>query len=48
MSMRDIDRLKVSQALIDGQLKASMEVNRLQLTKREVNRSVQGWRAGGT
>ena len=42
MSMRDIDRLKVIQAITDGHLKASTAANRLQLTKREVNRPVQG------
>lgn len=34
MSMRDIDRLKVIQAIIEGHLKASTAANRLQLTKR--------------
>jgi hypothetical protein len=38
MSMRDIDRLKTIQAIIDGNLKASTAANRLQLTKRQVNR----------
>lgn len=47
MSMRDIDRLKVIQAILDGNLKASMAANRLQLTKRQVNRLVQRYRADG-
>lgn len=37
MSMRDIDRVEVIQAITDGHLKASMATNRLHLTKREVN-----------
>jgi transposase len=47
MSMRDIDRLKVIQVILDGNLKASMAANRLQLTKRQVNRLVQRYRADG-
>ena len=47
MSMRDIDRLKVIQAIVDGQLKASTGANRLQLTKRQINRLVQRYRADG-
>jgi len=47
MSMRDIDRLKTIQAIIDGNLKASTAANRLQLTKRQVNRLVQRYRADG-
>lgn len=47
MSMRDIDRLKVIQAIIDGNLKASTAANRLQLTKRQVNRLVECYRADG-
>jgi hypothetical protein len=47
MSMRDIDRLKIVQAIIDGHLKASVAANRLQLTKRQVNRLVQRYRADG-
>jgi transposase len=47
MSMRDIDRLKVIQAIIDGNLKASTAANRLQLTKRQVNRLVERYRTDG-
>ena len=47
MSMRDIDRLKVIQSIIDGHLKASTAANRLQLTKRQVNRLVQRYRSDG-
>ena len=32
MSMRDIDRLKLIQAIIDGHLRASTAANRLQLS----------------
>lgn len=47
MSMRDIDRLKVIQAIVDGNLTASIAANRLQLTKRQVNRLVVRYRADG-
>lgn len=47
MSMRDIDRLKVIQAIVDGNLTASIAANRLQLTKRQVNRLVRRYRADG-
>jgi transposase len=47
MSMREIDRLKVIQAVIDGNLKASTAARRLELTKRQVNRLVQRYRAAG-
>ena len=47
MSMRDIDRLKVIQAIVDGNLTASIAANRLQLTKRQVNRLVLRYRADG-
>jgi hypothetical protein len=36
MSMREIDRLKTIQAVIDGHLRASTAASRLQLTKRQV------------
>ena len=47
MSMRDIDRLKTIQAIMDGNLKASTAAKRLQLTKRQVNRLVQRYRREG-
>ena len=47
MNMRDIDRLKVIQAIVDGNLTASIAANRLQLTKRQVNRLVRRYRADG-
>jgi transposase len=47
MSMREVDRLKVIQAVIDDKLKASTTARRLQLTKRQVNRLVQRYRAEG-
>jgi hypothetical protein len=47
MSMRDIDRLKVIQAIVDGNLTASIGANRLRLTKRQVNRLVLRYRADG-
>jgi transposase len=47
MSMRDIARLKTIQAIMDGNLKASTAANRLQLTKRQINRLVQRYRIEG-
>ncbi|MDB5770476.1 MAG: family transposase [Burkholderia sp.] len=47
MSMREIDRLKTIQAVIDGHLRASTAASRLQLTKRQVNRLVQRYRREG-
>jgi transposase len=47
MNMREIDRLKVIQAVIDRNLKASTAVRRLQLTKRQVNRLVQRYQTEG-
>ncbi|MET0963465.1 MAG: ISNCY family transposase [Noviherbaspirillum sp.] len=47
MNMRDIDRLKVIQAIVDVNLTASIAANRLQLTKRQVNRLVLRYRADG-
>jgi transposase len=47
MSMREIDRLKTIQAVIDGHLRASTAASRLQLTKRQVNRLVQRYRLEG-
>ena len=47
MNMRDIARLKTIQAIMDGNLKASTAANRLQLTKRQVNRLVQRYRTEG-
>jgi hypothetical protein len=47
MSMREIDRLKTIQAVIDGHLRPSTAASRLQLTKRQVNRLVQRYRREG-
>jgi transposase len=47
MSMREIDRLKTIQAVIDGHLRASTAASRLQLTKRQVNRLVQRYQTEG-
>jgi hypothetical protein len=48
MSMCDFDRLKLIKANIDGHLKASTATNRLHLTKRQVSRLVERYRADGT
>ena len=47
MSMREINRLKTIQPVIDGHLRASTAAGRLQLTKRQVNRLVQRYRREG-
>lgn len=47
MSMRELDRLKTIQLVIDGNLKASIAAQRLQLTKRQVNRLVRRYRDEG-
>jgi transposase len=47
MSMREVDRLKTLQAVIDGNLRAATAAQRLGLTKRQVNRLLQRYRAHG-
>jgi len=47
MSMQEADRLKTVQLVIDGNLRASTAAQRLNLTKRQVNRLVQRYRQDG-
>ncbi|MBK4737366.1 ISNCY family transposase [Noviherbaspirillum pedocola] len=47
MSMQEADRLKTIQLVIDGNLRASTAAQRLNLTKRQVNRLVQRYRQDG-
>jgi hypothetical protein len=47
MTMREVDRLKTIQAVIDGMLTALMAADRLGLTKRQVNRFVIRYRLEG-
>lgn len=47
MSMREADRLKTLQAVIDGHLTAALAAKRLQLSKRQINRLLLRMRAEG-
>ena len=47
MTMREIDRLKTIQAVVDGHLKPARAAERLQLTPRQVHRLVKRYRADG-
>jgi hypothetical protein len=47
MTMREVDRLKTIQAVVDGMLTALMAADRLRLTKRQVNRLVMRYRLEG-
>jgi transposase len=47
MSMRELDRLKIIQALINGGLKMRSAANRLGLTTRQVRRLVERYQAEG-
>jgi transposase len=47
MSMQEANRLKTIQLVVDGNLGASTAAQRLQLTKRQVNRLVQRYRQDG-
>lgn len=47
MSMREIDRLKVIQAVIDGRMKPMQAAQRLDLTTRQVQRLVNRYRLEG-
>lgn len=48
MSMREIDRLKIIQAIVDGNLKPIRAAERLQMTTRQVRRLVSRYRTEGT
>jgi hypothetical protein len=48
MSMREINRLKIIQAIVDGNLKPIRAAERLQITTRQVRRLVNRYRAEGT
>ena len=47
MSMREIDRLKTIQAVVDGDLKPMLAARRLELTTRQVQRLVNRYRLEG-
>ncbi|WP_404822496.1 ISNCY family transposase [Noviherbaspirillum aerium] len=47
MSMRELDRLKTIEAVADGKLRASTAAQRLELSKRQVNRLVKRYRTEG-
>ena len=47
MSMREIDRLKVIQAVVDGNLKPMQAASRLGLTTRQIQRLVNRYREYG-
>jgi hypothetical protein len=47
MSMRDIDRIKTIQAVADGNLRAVTAASRLHLTRPQVDRLVDRYRADG-
>ena len=47
MSMREIDRLKTIQAMVDGDLKPMLAARRLELTTRQVQRLVNRYRVEG-
>jgi transposase len=47
MSMRELDRLKVVQAVVDGNLKPMQAAQRLNLTARQIQRLVNRYRAEG-
>lgn len=46
--MYEIDRLKIIQAIVDGNLKPIRAAERLQITTRQVRRLVNQYRAEGT
>lgn len=47
MSMREIDRLKTIQQVVDGNLRASTAARRLDLTRRQVNRLIKRFEEEG-
>jgi hypothetical protein len=47
MSMREIDRLKLIQAIVDGNLKPMRAAERLQMTTRQIRRLVSRYRIEG-
>jgi hypothetical protein len=47
MSMQELDRLKVIQAVIDGHLKLGRAAERLQLTVRQIQRLIQLFKSEG-
>uniref|UniRef100_UPI0038B76353 helix-turn-helix domain-containing protein n=2 Tax=Paraburkholderia sediminicola TaxID=458836 RepID=UPI0038B76353 len=48
LNMRELDRLKVIQAIVDMGLKPGRAAERLQLCERQVSRLVRRCRTGGT
>jgi transposase len=47
MSMREQDRLKLIQAVVDGELRATVAADRLQLSARQVRRMTERYRLEG-
>ncbi|MCL2871655.1 MAG: helix-turn-helix domain-containing protein, partial [Betaproteobacteria bacterium] len=47
MDMREIDRLRTIQSIVDGNLRPSIAAERLDLTYRQVHRLVQRYKAEG-
>lgn len=47
MSMREVDRLKTIQAVVDGALRAGTAAQRLELSRRQLERLVQRYKAEG-
>jgi transcriptional regulator with GAF, ATPase, and Fis domain len=47
MSMRELDRFKIVQAVIDGCLQSGQAARRLQLTPRQIQRLVNRYQAQG-
>lgn len=47
MSMRELHRLKLIQAVVDGQLRATVAADRLQLSARQVRRMTERYRLEG-
>ena len=47
MSMRELDRLKIIQAIVDGELRASLAAERLGMSTRQIRRLAQRYRVEG-
>lgn len=47
MGMRELDRLKLIQAVVDGELRATIAAARLQLSPRQVRRLTERYRPEG-
>ncbi len=47
MSMRELDRLKVIQAVVGGELRAGLAAERLSMSTRQIRRLAERYRLGG-